>query len=143
MDIYYTPNEDSLFDSLKTHIVDESTLEPLLPYSISQARFGEENGMFGYEWEDRYPKPMLGKKHSEETKQRMSAIRKGIIPKNTGKPLSERTKINMSLAKLGKPRPDISISNKNRTGMKYKKKIKNLPARPTASDTSSQLDTTL
>jgi hypothetical protein len=117
----YTPNEDAVFESLKTFVLDESTLEPLLPYSISQSRSGEHNGMHGYDWGDRYPKPMLGKNHSEETKQKWSESRKGIKPPNTGKPASNQTKEKMSLAKIGKLRPDISESNKNRTGMKYKK----------------------
>ena len=99
--------------------------------------------MYGYDWGDRYPKPMLGKKHSEETKRNWSDKRKGIVPSNTGKPLSKETKKNMSLAKIGIPRPDVAKSNKNRTGMKYKKRVKNLPDHLTADDTCVQLDTTL
>ena len=44
----YTPNKDEVFESLKTFVVDESTLEPLLPQSSSGPKlFGDHNGMYG------------------------------------------------------------------------------------------------
>lgn len=60
MSIYYTPNEDPVFESLKTIVVDESTLEPLLPQIASGPKlFGPDNGMYG-------------KSHKESTKKLMS-----------------------------------------------------------------------
>ena len=136
----YTPNEDDVFVSLKSFVVDESTLEPLLPNYISQSRPGEQNGMYGYKWGDRYPKPMLGKTHSEETKQKWSESRKGTKPPNTGKSASSKTKEKMSLSKVGKARPDIANSNKNRTGMKYKKRIKNHQSHQEVNGSGGQSD---
>ena len=56
----YTPNEDPTFDSLKTFVLDESSLEPRIPQIASGPKlFGELNGMFG-------------KTHTEETKRMLS-----------------------------------------------------------------------
>jgi len=44
----YTPNEDPVFESLKTTFPDYSKLEPLLPYTnIGPKLFGDCNGMYG------------------------------------------------------------------------------------------------
>lgn len=63
----YTPTEDPVFESLKTHIVDESTLEPLLlQLSSGPKLFGEHNGMYG-------------KKHKETSKQLISNSKKDRV----------------------------------------------------------------
>jgi hypothetical protein len=131
----YTPNEDPVFESLKTHIVDESNLDPLLISNHDQSRPGNKNGMYGYEWGDRYPKPMLNKTHSDETKRKWSEKRKGVLPWNTGISLSKETKQKMSESKIGIPRPDVAESNKKRKGMKYKRKVKSHPTHLAEDDT--------
>lgn len=80
----YSPNEDPIFETLKTTTVDQSQLGPILSLGESQARYGEDNGMYGWKWGDRHPKGMLGKTHSEETKKKWSIKRKGAIPWNLG-----------------------------------------------------------
>ena len=47
--------------------------------SDAQSRPGELNGMYGWKWGDNHPRGMLGKKHSEETKQKWSQTRKGRL----------------------------------------------------------------
>jgi len=110
------PEDSYIFESLKTHIVDESTLEPLM----SEPCYGERNTMYGYVWGDRYPKPMLGKKHSEETKQKMSEnngrywkgktipdeIKAKLSKAKQGKKLSNETKTKMSKSRIGKTKSD-------------------------------------
>ena len=140
MSIYTISNDEfqvihqrlsELFGSEPTEVdFGESTIQTIPRNSTPIKLFGEHNGMYGYTWDDRYPKPMLGKTHSEETKQKWSAKRKGIAPPNKGIPTSEETKQKLSVAKTGIPRPDIAASNKKRTGMKYKKTIKNHQSHP-------------
>ena len=70
----YTPNEDPVFESLKTFVLDESSLEPIIPEIASGPKlFGELNGMFG-------------KTHTEKTKQMLSEklINKVAIKDQTG-----------------------------------------------------------
>jgi len=63
----YTQNEDEVFDSLKTFVVDESTLEPLLPQLSSGPKlFGEHNGMYG-------------KKHNPSTLKLISTANTGKV----------------------------------------------------------------
>ena len=50
--------------------------------------------------------PMFGKKHSEETKKKMSNSHKGQIPPNKGKPMSEETKKKLSDSHKGQIPPN-------------------------------------
>ena len=69
---------------------------------------GENNPRFGHSWGDNHPKGMLGKKHSEKTKEKMKLDRKG---KHTGSKnamfgikRSEEWRKNRSLSMAGKKR---------------------------------------
>ncbi|CAG8739899.1 12623_t:CDS:1, partial [Acaulospora colombiana] len=49
--------------------------------------------------------PMKGRKHSDETKAKMSAALKGAGNPNHGKKLSDETKAKLSAARLGEKNP--------------------------------------
>lgn len=67
---------------------------------------GEMNGMFGWVWGDEHPRGMAGKQHSEETKARMSKVRKGQqtgeLNGMFGKPHSEETRKKMRESHKGR-----------------------------------------
>ena len=114
MSIYIVTQEDQLelnkslsetFDIDLVHIDYTPITIETIPFrsSESQSRPGDQNGMYGYDWENRYPKPFLNKTHTEETKAKMSK-NNGRYWK--GKSLSEESKRKMSEAKLGKTASD-------------------------------------
>lgn len=109
MTIYYVTKEQQILqDKLLSELfeIEESTIPPedyyceSVPWADSEAqsRPGKLNGMYGWKWGDKHPRGMLGKKHSEETKQNWSKTRKGSIPWNVGVKSpehSERMKVKM------------------------------------------------
>ena len=82
MTIYHITKEQQILqDKILSELFDvEETTIPLEDYycesipwvdSENQSRPGKLNGMYGRKWGDKHPKGMLGKKHTEETKQKM------------------------------------------------------------------------
>jgi group I intron endonuclease len=61
---------------------------------------------------------LKGKKHSKETKQLMSLLKKGKPSNSTGKPCSEIRKQKISKANKGKLPKDTTIQNRNITRLK-------------------------
>ena len=62
---------------------------------------GNANGMYGIIGKDH---PFWGRKHTEETKRKMSGAKKDYVPWNVGKPHSESTKKNISESLKNKPK---------------------------------------
>lgn len=118
---HVTKEQQILQDKLLSKLFDieESTTEPEEYYCQSipwadpemQSRPGKQNGMYGYEWGDRHPKGMLGKKHSEETKLKWSKTRKGKTPPNKGKKSPEHAEFMRNKM----------IGNSHAKGIKYPK----------------------
>lgn len=76
-------------------------------------------------------KHKIGRKHSEETKKKMSIIAKinGNGFWNKGRPLSEYNKINIGLANKGKKKPPFTIEHKEKLRMALIKSYATNPER--------------
>ena len=120
----------------------------------TQSRPGNNNGMYQYDWGDRYPKPFLDKKHSAETKAKMSTNNgrywKGKnLPEETkqklsetklGKKLSDETKAKMSESRKGKTKSDETKRKMAEAAALRWAKIKSHQAHLIEDDSDSQPD---
>ena len=148
----YSPSTD-VFESLKTFSVDYSQLEAdgyLIPLFIDVPW---NKGIYGYTRETHdieswkaniskgrkgQPGNMLGKKHTEETKEKNRQAhlgkklteehRKNIVMGSIGRIQTEETKLNISLSLKGKPSPlkgverSDDVKNKISEGKRGKKR---------------------
>lgn len=139
-----------LFDIDLVHIDYTPTTVETIPFVSpeTQSRPGNQNGMYQYVWGDRYPKPFLGKKHSDETKAKMSAnngrywagkslpeeTKRKLAENRIGKKLSDETKAKMSKTRKGRTMSDEAKRKIAEAAKLRWSKIKNRPAHPEAND---------
>lgn len=145
-----------LFDIDLVHIDYKTFTVESVPFVSpeTQSRPGSQNGMYQYDWGDRYPKPFLGKKHSDETKAKMSInngrhwagkslpedIKRKISESQTGKKRSDETKAKMSKTRKGKSISEETKRKMSEAASLRWAKIKNRQVHSEANDNDVQLD---
>jgi hypothetical protein len=83
MNTYYIPNEDPLFETLKNTTIDDTCLGAIVGSGWGGSVSGPNH-------------PWSGQKHSEETKKKMSASRRGEDNSNYGNTWSEESRVRLS-----------------------------------------------
>lgn len=145
-----------LFDLQLTQIDCTPTTVETIPFCApeTQSRPGSMNGMYQYDWEDRYPKPFLGKTHSEQTKAKMSTnngrywkgkdlpeeIRSKISEAQKGKKASDETKAKMSKVRTGKTNSEETKRKMSEAAKMRWQKIKSHRSHLAEDDNDSPLD---
>ena len=74
-------------------------------YNLTEGGEGSIGWIPSEETKKKISKANTGKKRSEEVKNRLSELKKGVVPWMKGKSHSEEAKTKMSVAKKGKPSP--------------------------------------
>jgi hypothetical protein len=137
MYIYYVPNEDPVFESLKTLDFNEADLPPSVyvkemhpMYGVKRPDLSERNrlnsGSKHHSSKEGYIHNRLGSKVSEETKSKMRQSRLGKSPGNKGKPASIETRKKLSESHKGKTpwNRGIPFSKETKDLLKQKRKGK-------------------
>jgi hypothetical protein len=74
-------------------------------YNLTEGGEGSIGWIPSEETKKKISKANTGKKRTEEVKNRLSELKKGVVPWMKGKSHSEEAKTKMSVAKKGKPSP--------------------------------------